>query len=98
MIEDGEVVDKVEISNFRGPHKHSEIYQKWFTKVQTLRDDQALKIKLTKNSSTVMPSAPAIRFAIQRWNKENPDKKISQVLINSRSDEPTVYLYRLKEV
>jgi hypothetical protein len=97
MSEDGEVVNIAEMARIRGRPKHSALYQLWFLKVQTLEDDQALKIKLGKKSPTATPSPPAVRFAIQRWNKENPDKKIGQVLKNSRSDEPTVYLYRLRE-
>jgi hypothetical protein len=97
MSEDGEVVSKTELQRIKGRPKHSEKYQKWFIKVQTLKDDQALKIKLPKNSPTTLPSPPAVRFAIQRWNKENPDKKIGQVLKNSRTDEPIIYLYRQKQ-
>jgi hypothetical protein len=85
------------LARIKGRPKHSEIYQRWFEKVQTLKDDQALKITLGKKTPTATPSPPAVRFAIQRWNKENPDKKIGQVLKNSRSDQPTIYLYRLRE-
>jgi hypothetical protein len=95
MNEEWEVVDKSEFAIPRGRVKYAEKYSRWFAKVLTLRDNEMLKIKIGKKLK--MPSPPAVRFAVDRWNVENPDKKIDQMLKNSRTDEPIIYLYRLNQ-
>jgi hypothetical protein len=95
-LSEEEVVEKAEI-NRTGRPRYAQTYERWFTKVLTLKDDEALKIKLPKKSKILQPSPPAVRFAVQRWNKANPDRKIGQVLKNARSDEPVIYLFREKE-
>lgn len=96
-VSEEEVVKKAEIAEIKGRPKHSQTYERWIEKVLTLKDDEALKIKLHKKSKIPLPSPPAVRFAVKRWNKANPDRKIGQVLKNSRSEEPVIYLFREKE-
>jgi hypothetical protein len=96
-MSDWEVVDRAELNKIKGRPKHSETYDRWFSKVLTLKENEMLKINLGKKSATPMPSPPAVRFAVERWNKEYPDKKIGQTLKDGRSDNPIVFLYRLKE-
>jgi hypothetical protein len=96
-VSEEEVVKKTEIAEIRGRPKHSQTYDRWFERVLTLKDDEALRIKLHRKSKIPLPSAAAVRFAVKRWNEANPDQKIKQVLKNSRSDDPVIYLFREKE-
>lgn len=93
----GEIVKRAEFAWIRGRPKHEPTYAAWFAKVLELKNDEALKIKLDKKSSIPLPSPAAVRFAVERWNRENPDKRIGKVLRDSHSDEPIIYLFPLKE-
>jgi hypothetical protein len=92
-----EVVNKTEIPRTRGRQKHSQTYQAWFSQALGLKDGEALKIVLTKKSAKSLPSPAAVRLAVERWNKDNPDKRLGKVWRNSHTDEPILYLFPEKE-
>lgn len=62
-----------------------------------MKDGEALKIVLTKKSAKSLPSPAAVRFAIERWNRDNPNKRINKVWRNTHTDEPILYLFAEKE-
>lgn len=92
-----EVVKKTEIPKTRGRQRYSQTYETWFDQALGLKNGEALKIVLPKKSGKSLPSPAAIRFAVERWNKDNPDKRLGKVWRNSHTDEPILYLFPEKE-
>lgn len=89
-----EVVKKTEIVGIKGRPKYSETYEAWFSQVLSLKEGEALKVTLSKKSAKLLPSVAAARFAVDRWNREHPDKRIRKVWRNTRTDAPILYLFR----
>jgi hypothetical protein len=89
-----EVVRKTDITGIKGRPKHSETYEAWFSQVLSLKEGEALKITLSRKSAKSLPSPAAARFAVDRWNREHPDKRIGKVWRNTRTDAPILYLFR----
>jgi hypothetical protein len=92
-----EVVKMTDIKRARGRQKYSKMYEAWFSQALGLKKGEALKIVLTKKPGESLPSAPAIRFAVDRWNKDNPDKRLGKTWRNIHTDEPVLYLFPEKE-
>lgn len=92
-----EVVKRTDIKRARGRQKYSQTYEAWFSQALGLKDGEALKIVLTKKSGKSLPSPAAIRFAVERWNTDNPEKRIGKIWRNTHTDEPILYLFPEKE-
>jgi hypothetical protein len=92
-----EIVKKANIPMRRGaPGRHFETFETWFNHVFSLNKDEVLKITLDKNSDD-FPSMTGVRYAIKRWNRDHPNKKIDRVWRDTHTKNPVIYLFPEKK-